>query len=78
MARRKSKKYARVDPKYLERQREALRRIYRKSVLFNAQELAAIDEYCRRFGISSRSALIRKAVMQQVLGGLDKSHPTLF
>lgn len=78
MARRKIKKYSRVDPKYLERQRESLRRIYRKSVLFNAQELAAIDEYCRRFGISSRSALIRKAVMHQVLGGLDKSHPTLF
>ena len=55
-----------------------LRRIYRKSVLFNAQELAAIDEYCRRFNFSSRSALIRKAVMEQVLSGLDKSHPTLF
>ncbi|HIR83380.1 MAG TPA: hypothetical protein IAC98_06295 [Candidatus Cryptobacteroides pullicola] len=55
-----------------------MRRIYRKSVLFNAQELAAIDEYCRRFNFSSRSALIRKAVMEQVLSGLDKSHPTLF
>lgn len=78
MARRRSRKYSRVDPEYLRHQKEILRRIYRKSVLFNAQELAAIDEYCRRFNFSSRSALIRKAVMEQVLSGLDKSHPTLF
>ena len=78
MARRKKKKFPKVDPEYLEHQRAALKRAYRKSVLFNAQELAAINEYCRRFGISSRSALIRKAVMLHVLGGLDKSHPTLF
>lgn len=78
MARRRSRKYAGVDPEYLRHQKETLRRIYRKSVLFNAQELAAIDEYCRRFNFSSRSALIRRAVMEQVLSGLDKSHPTLF
>ena len=80
MAKRKksSKKFTNVDPAYLDKQRASLRRIYRKSVLFNAQELAAIDTYCKRFRVSSRSALIRQAVMEHVLAGLDESHPKLF
>ena len=51
MAKRKkrSKKFANVDPAYLDKQRASLRRIHRKTVLFNAQELAAIDTYCKRF-----------------------------
>ena len=47
-------------------------------MLFNAQELAAIDTYCKRFKVSSRSALIRQAVMERVLTGLEESHPKLF
>lgn len=57
---------------------ESLKRNCRKSVLFNKHEIAAIDEYCKRFGLSSRSALIRKSVMECVLKGLDESSPTLF
>ena len=75
---RRNKKYSGVDPAYLDRHRDSLRRIYRKSVLFNKQELAAIDEYCRRFKISSRSALIRQALMEHVMEGLEENHPTLF
>lgn len=78
MAKKKHKKYSGVDPCYLAKQKESLKRTYRKSVLFNAQELAAIDEYCRRFKISSRSALIRQSVMESVLKGLEENHPTLF
>ena len=75
---KKSKKYVGVDPLYLDRQRESLKRNHRKSVLFNSHEIAAIDEYCKRFNVSSRSALIRKTVMEQVLSGLEESHPKLF
>lgn len=75
---RRNKKYSGVDPAYLDRHRDSLRRIYRKSVLFNQQELAAIDEYCRKFKVSSRSALIREALMSHVLAGLEENHPTLF
>ena len=75
---KKSKKYVGVDPLYLDRQRESLKRNHRKSVLFNSQEIAAIDECCKRFNVSSRSALIRKTVMEQVLSGLEESHPKLF
>ena len=80
MARKKKtrKKFSGVDPAYLDRQKESLRRIYRKSILFNQMELAAIDEYCKRFKVSSRSALIRQAVMKHVLDSLEQNHPTLF
>lgn len=78
MAARKTKKISGVDPGYLEKQKASLKRVHRKSVFFNARELAAIDEYCRRFKISSRSALIRQATMERVLNGLEESHPTLF
>lgn len=74
----KKKKFAGVDPAYLEKQKASLKRIHRKSILFNEKELAAIDEYCRRFKVSSRSALIRQAVMQHVLDSLEENHPSLF
>ncbi|MBQ1936829.1 MAG: hypothetical protein IIU68_02910 [Bacteroidales bacterium] len=60
------------------KQKASLKRIYRKSILFNQQELSMIDEYCSRFSVGSRSALIRKAVMERVLEGLEANHPTLF
>ncbi len=78
---RKSRKRSRrssVDPSYLDRQKESLKRKYRKAVLFNEQELAAIDEYCKRFKVSSRSALMRTALMERILKGLEENHPTLF
>lgn len=67
-----------VDPAYLDKQKASLRRVYRKTVLFNEKELAAIDEYCHRFKVSSRSALMRQAVMERILTGLEENHPTLF
>lgn len=77
--RKKSKKpNSSIDPGYLTKQRALLRRDSRKTVLFNKQELAAIDEYCRRFKVSSRSALMREALMEKVLAGLNENHPTLF
>lgn len=74
----RKKKFVGVDPGYLDKQRASLKRTQRKSVFFNQQELAAIDEYCRRFKVSSRSALIRNSVMKHVLEGLEENHPTLF
>ena len=75
---RKSSKSSSVDPSYLDRQKDSLKRKYRKTTLFNEQELAAIDEYCRRFKVSSRSALVREALMERVLKGLEENHPTIF
>ena len=72
------KKLSGVDPRYLDKERAALRRSIRKSVFFNKKEVAAINEYCKKFGVRSRSALIRQATMEHILKELDEAHPTLF
>ena len=68
MAKRKksSKKFTNVDPAYLDKQRASLRRIHRKSVLFNAQELAAIDTYCKRFKVAG--VVVTAAVYKRIVG----------
>ena len=62
----------------MERHKASLVRKNRQVLYFNESEMAAIDEYCRRFKISSRSALYRQAIMEHILSELDENHPTLF
>lgn len=78
MSARKKKNIPNVDPDFLERQRASLVRSHRQVILFNEKEMNAIDEYCRVFKVSSKSAMLRQAVMERVLSGLDENHPTLF
>ena len=75
---RKKKNAPRVEPDFMDRQRQDLAHKIRQVVYLNKREMAAIDEYCRQFKISSRSSMYRKAIMEQVLRGLDENHPTLF
>lgn len=74
----KKRKSTSIDPNYLRKEREALRRKHRKAILFNDREMAAIDEYCSRFKVASRSALIREAVIEHIMKSLDETSPTLF
>ena len=67
-----------VDPEFLERHRASLLRHNRHVLYFNDKELEAIRSYCEQFGVKSRSALMREAIMEKVLSQLDESHPTLF
>jgi hypothetical protein len=78
MSARKKQSIPNVDPDFLEKQKAALVRRHRQVILFNDKEMAAIDEYCRRLKISSKSALYRQSIMEKVLEGLDENHPTLF
>ena len=75
---RKKKSIPGVDPAYLEKQKEMLLRKNRYMLYFNDSELAAIDEYCRRLKVKAKASMLRQAVMEKVLSGLDKNHPTLF
>ena len=77
MSRRK-KTPSGVDPEYLLKQKQMLLRRNRHVLLFNDSEIAAIDEYCSRFGVHSKSALFREAIMTKVLSELEENHPTLF
>jgi len=77
-AMKKKKNLQKVDPDFLEKQKASLVRTQRQVLYFNEKEMNAIDEYCRRLKIQTRSAFYRKAIMQAVLEGLDENHPTLF
>ncbi len=67
-----------VDPAYLEKQKELLRRKNRYMLYFNDSEMAAIDEYCSRFKVHAKASLFREAIMDKVLTELEENHPTLF
>lgn len=67
-----------VDPDFLEKQKASLKRTHRQVIYFNDQEMRAIEEYCRRLKVKTKASLLRNAVMEKVLEGLDETHPTLF
>lgn len=78
MAKKKKKNTQGIDPEYLRKQRESLIRRNRQVVYLNDNEIAAIERYCQKFSVCSKSALYREAIMEKVLSELDNCHPTLF
>lgn len=54
----------------------SLRRTHRQVIYLNDKELAAVKEYCDRFGVKERSTIFREAAMERILAQLDDSHPT--
>ena len=75
---RKKKAAPAVQPDIFQKSREALRRRHRQVIYLNDSEMAAVKEYCSRFGVKARSSIFREATMETVLSQLSESHPTLF
>ena len=75
---RKKKKAPAVSPDIFQKSREALKRRHRQVIYLNDNEMAAVREYCDRFGIKARSAIFREATLERILSQLSDSHPTLF
>lgn len=67
-----------IDPEYLKKQKEALVRRHRQVIYLNDSEMAAINLYCEKFRVGTKSVLYREAIMEKVLSELDGIHPTLF
>ncbi len=78
MCARKKNTIPNVDPDFLEKQKAALVRTHRQVIYFNEKEMNAIDEYCRRFKVRSKSSMLRQAIIERVLSDMDENHPTLF
>ena len=74
----RKKKNIAVDPEYLKKQKASLLRRHRQVIYLNDNEMAVINEYCRRFNVHARSSLYRTAIMARLLQELDENHPTLF
>ena len=56
-----------VDPEYLKKQKAALVRRHRQVIYLNDSEIAAINQYCEKFRVGTKSVLYRKAIMEKVL-----------
>ena len=67
-----------VDPEYLRKQKDSLLRRHRQVIYLNDREMAAIRQYCDKFGISTKSVLFREATMEKILTELNDNHPPLF
>lgn len=67
-----------VDPEYLKKQKAALVRRHRQVIYLNDSEMSAIQQYCDKFGVGTKTVLFREAIMEKVLKELDDNHPTLF
>ena len=57
---------------------ENLKRIHRKSILFNKRELNAINHYCRKYKIKNRSKFMRETIIRAILQQFEEDHPSLF
>lgn len=57
---------------------DTMLRKYRKTILLNEKELDAINRYCAKYKISSKSAFIRTAVMAHIMSDMDQNYPKLF
>ena len=75
---KKSSKNASAKSAYVVRHRDELRRKHRQVIYFNDPEMAAIEEYCSRFQVRHRSALLRDAIMSRILEVLDQNPSSLF
>jgi len=80
MAKRKSSRRNKdsVSAEVMSSRNARLRRTYRKTILFNEKEKAAIEGYCKKYGIKSKSAFIRNVVISHILVDIDENYPSLF
>lgn len=77
MGKKTSKKKAGV-PVSLAKDRSGLLRKYRKTILLNEKEWSAINQYCAKYKIKSKSAFIRNAVIAHIMEQMDENYPKLF
>lgn len=57
---------------------ESLKRIHRKSILFNKRETQAIEHYCQKYKIKNKSKFMREMIITSILKKFDEDYPSLF
>lgn len=54
------------------------RRCHRVTVMLNDSEFRLLNRYCKQYGLSNRSRLVRETVVRNILKRFDEDNPTLF
>jgi len=57
---------------------KSLKRVYRKTILFNKRELQAINDSCKKYKIKNKSKFMRETVILSILKKFDEDYPSLF
>jgi hypothetical protein len=57
---------------------ENLKRINRKSILFNNHEVKAIKKYCNKYRVENESKFMREAILNRILVKFSDDYPTLW
>lgn len=55
-----------------------LKRVFRKTIVFNKREWQAINHYCTKYKIKNKSKFMREAIILSVLKKFDEDYPSLF
>jgi len=66
------------DPESLRQKREASLRRHRKTILFNDKELEALELYCKKYKVISKTKFCREAIISTILKQFEEDHPRLF
>jgi hypothetical protein len=62
---------------YLKR-KSILKRIHKIGIVLNDKELEAVEAYCKKNKIDSKSRFVRETVMRHVMDHFLNDYPTLF
>jgi hypothetical protein len=57
---------------------DSLKRVHRKSILFNNREIQAIEHYIKKYKITNKSKFMREIIITSVLKKFDEDYPSLF
>lgn len=57
---------------------DRIKRTTTLTLRLNEREAKALNVYCRRFRVRSKSDFMRRTIMQAIVGRFDAQHPTLW
>lgn len=57
---------------------EAYKRRHKAVILLNDKELEAIEMYCKKYKVKSKTGFMREAVLRTVMAQFLADYPTLF
>ncbi|MEA3318130.1 MAG: hypothetical protein U9R54_09250 [Bacteroidota bacterium] len=60
------------------KQDKKLKRVHKKSILFNERELQAMDYYYSKYKIRNKSKFMREVIITSILKKFDDDYPSLF
>ena len=58
--------------------KNGLTRKYRKAILFNEREISAINQFCEKYGIRTKSAFFRSIIISHIMEQANDNYPKLF